>query len=170
LERLLAFRDPNRPRRAGQELYDALVDYRMGKDPKRIAEDLGMNPYKSSPSEPGGEWGGTKEWKRRLEDRLERGAEIEEEKYPLAAAVFANRDKPRVQAKARRAYRGYVRELQINPPDSDHDLAHWAGAGDLIHVRATNPSGIEVVKAYVQLGSCLDRDLNPFPTHLDFTT
>jgi hypothetical protein len=66
LEKLLAFRNANHPPTPGLELYDALVDYRMGEEPREIARDLGMNPYKSSPQEPGGEWGGTKEWKRRL--------------------------------------------------------------------------------------------------------
>jgi hypothetical protein len=61
LEKLLAYRAQNRPSKHGQRFYDALVAYRMGEELGTIAERLGMTPYKSSPSEPGIEWGGTRE-------------------------------------------------------------------------------------------------------------
>lgn len=68
LETLLAYRAQNRPPTPGQELYDALVAYRMGDKPEVVARTLGLTPYKSSPSKPGGEWGapqnGRGDWRR----------------------------------------------------------------------------------------------------------
>ncbi len=116
LDRLLAYRSPNRPPDPGKEAYDALAAYRMGEEPREVAKSLGITPYRSSPTKPGAyDQGGTREWKDRLAHRLVRGARIEGETFPLAAAVFGNRHKRRVVAKARKAYRAYEAEPRQKP-------------------------------------------------------
>ena len=168
LEKLLAFRGRHRPPSPDRIFYDALFAYRVGVELDTIASYLGITQYKSSPSEAGGDdHGGSKDWDTKLAEKLKRGAEIEKKKYPLATAVFANRHKPRIKAKARIAFHGYLEEIQ-KPPSEERWL--WPNTGSRIGVNALTDSGLEVVEAYVQLGSCLERDLNPFPTRSDFRT
>lgn len=163
LEKLSTNRSAGRPPRAERELYDALVAYRLGRDPKHIIEKLGVTPYKSSPSKSGGtDWGGTKHWKRRLEELLRDGAKVEEERFPGAAAVFTNQMKPRIRNKARLVLHA-VREAYRQDPDT----TPWWDAGQSIHIRASG-RGLEVIQAYAQLGLCLEEERNPFPTHSDF--
>jgi hypothetical protein len=170
LENLLAFRAPHRPPTPDQIFYDALIAYRLGTEERKIFDDvLGKKSYKSSPSEPGGsDHGGTKHWKTKLADALERGIDVEKEKYPLANAVFANRYKPRIKAKARLAYHAWGEEIFHQPHSEEPWL--WPNTGNRINVNASTDSGLEVVQAYVQLGSCLERNLNPFPTRSDLLT
>jgi hypothetical protein len=169
LEKLLAFRDPNHPSTHGHKFYDVLVGYRMGEELETLARSSRITPYKSSPSESGGDdHGGTKHWKIRLAEKLEHGAEIEKEKYPLATAVFANRYKPRIMAKARLAFHAYRDEIFHQPPSEEPRL--WPNTGSKINVDASTDSGLEVVQAYVQVGSCLEQNLNPFPTRSDLLT
>ncbi len=166
LEKLVSYRDPNRPATPDQKVYDALVEYRMGAEPKLVAEHLGLKPYKSSPSKQGAnDEGGTRDWKNKLAERLERGAEVERRKYPLVSAVFENRHKPRITHKALLAYGGYLKGKELSSDESDESL--WAWAGDKVNVDASTAWGRQVVKAYVQLGSCLERRLDPFPTRPD---
>jgi hypothetical protein len=169
LEKLLAFRGRHRPPTPDQKFYDALIAYRMGAEWRKISNDfLGTKDYKSSPSEPGGsDHGGTKHWKAKLAAALERGINVEKEKYPLATAVFANRFKPRIKANARFAYHAWGEEIQL-PPSEEPWL--WPNTGSRINVDASTDSGLQVVQAYVQLGSCLERNLNPFPTRSDLLT
>ena len=108
LDRLLSYRPTNRPPDPGNVAYDALVAYRMGEEPSEVAKGLGISPYKSSPSALGcSDYGGTREWKDMLAEKLARGAAIERQAFPLAAAVLGHRDKLRVVAKARSAYDAY---------------------------------------------------------------
>ena len=165
LEVLLAYRDPNRPSKSSQESYKALVAHRMGEDAAEVARRVGINPYKSSPSKPGKDFGGTKEWRSRLEEKLRRGAAIEKEKYPHAASVFENRHKARIKRKARLAYRAYQEETWLRPIE---EYSPWVKVGHRIHVNISHDPGFELVDAYIQLGSCLTRNLNPFPTLSDF--
>lgn len=164
MEKLLAYRSEGRPSAHGQRLREALVAYRMGKEASDVARDLGINPYSPSPSEPGGaDFGGTKHWKKSLAEKLARAGEVEQEKCPLAAAVFANRDKPRVAFKSRVAFRVYEEWCRLGPEEPP-----WGNVGGRIGVNASTYFGLEVTRAYVQLGSCLRRGLVPDPTHPDF--
>jgi hypothetical protein len=86
----------------------------------------------------------------------------------LATAVFANRYKPRIKTKARLAYHAYRDEILHQPPSEERWL--WPNTGSRINVDASTDPGLEVVQAYVQLGSCLERNLNPFPTRSDLLT
>jgi hypothetical protein len=119
LEKLLALRAPNHPSTPDQKYYDALIAYRLGARWRKISDDLlGTKSYESSPSEPGGsDHGGTKHWKAKLAAALERGINVERRKYPLATAVFANRHKPRIKAKARLAYHALGEEIQLPPSE-----------------------------------------------------
>jgi hypothetical protein len=161
LQKLLAFRERNRPPASGRKSYEALIAYRMGEGPRQVAEALGMTPYKSSPSEPAK---GTREWKRRFEERLQQGARVEKQKYPHAASVFRHRDKPRIAWKALLAYRTYETE-RLSRPD---EQSPWSRTGEAIRVNPSSDWGFEMLHAYVQLGSCLQRGLDPFPTRADF--
>jgi hypothetical protein len=167
LEKLLAYRPASNPPKPGQRFYEAIVAYRMGEDAEDVATALGITPYRSSPSRAGdSDWGGTRDWKSRLAKQLVRGAEIEEQKYPLATVVLRNRHKPRIEAKAKLAYGAYLREREL----SSEEEPPWLKIGDWVSIDASTDPGFEVLHAYVQLGSCLRRNLNPFPTHLDFRT
>lgn len=166
LESLVANRAPHRPRTPDQKLLDALFDYRMGHDPRRVAEDLGIIPYRSSPSATcGTDYGGTRGWKRRLEDKLQRGAKVEAEKYPAAAAVFADQDNPQMQETARIAYRAHEEISELQPVEPA-----WSIVGNILDLDPSQPEDLEVIKAYVQLGSCLEQGLDPLPTYADFNT
>jgi hypothetical protein len=165
LDKLLAYRSPNRPSAPGRVAYEALVAYRMGEEPRDVAMSLGITPYKSSPSESGGsDHGGTREWKDRLAERLARGARIEAEKFPLATAVFGNRHKHRGAAKAREAYRAYEAGAKAEAQVYFGSEPPWLEIGDWIHVSAATDEGFEVIRAYTQLGSCLEKGLSPFAT------
>jgi hypothetical protein len=78
---------------------------------------------------------------------------------------------PRIKAKARLAYQAWGEEIQEEiqlPPSEERWL--WPNTGRKINVNASTDSGLQVIQAYVQLGSCLERNLNPFPTRSDFRT
>ena len=140
----------------------------MGTEPRDVAEAAGIKPYKSSPSKArGDDHGGTREWRKRLEERLQQGARAEEHRHPLAASVFKQRHKPRISDKALRAYRAYVLEIELRPIE---EYSPWPKVGETIHVSPSTDWGFEVLQAYVQLGSCLARNLNPFPTRSDLAT
>jgi len=166
LEALLAYRAQNRPLAHEQRFYEALVSYRMGEGLEEVARGLGITPYESSPTGPDDSWGGTKHWKRHLRERLERGAAVERRKYPLAAAVFGGRHNPRIEAKARLAYRSFLAHAEAFPPDGE-DQSPLFRTGEAIRVRAGTEQGLEVIGAYVQLGSCLEQNRNPFPARSD---
>lgn len=164
MEKLLAYRSEGRPSGPGQEVYEALIAYRMGKEIAEVARDLGITPYSFSPSESDvRDFGGTKHWKRSLEKKLKRGGEVEKEKYPLATAVFANHGEPSVEAKAKAAFQVCQEWLQLG-----HEELNWDSVGERIGVNASTDAGLEETKAYVQLGSCLRRGLDPDPTSPNF--
>jgi len=73
--------------------YIALQRYRLGQhDLEQTAEWLGITPYSSRTGK------GTRDWKARVKQRLREGKEFEDENYPRAAAIFANKDNPHVRA------------------------------------------------------------------------
>ena len=93
------------PERPGNN-HLALQNHRLGHyNLRHTAEWLGITPYSSKTGK------GTRDWKARVKQRLKEGKEFEDEHYPRAAAIFANRDHPDVRRKARRAYRGYRYEV-----------------------------------------------------------
>jgi hypothetical protein len=127
--------------------YTALCHYRMGRGLRETAEWLEITPYSSKTGK------GTRDWKARVKQRLRNGKRIEDERYPRAAAIFAHRDNPHVRRKARRAFRRYLVEKGRLGP-----LFYWAGFGGTQTQRS-----FEITYAYVQLGSCILRNIPPVP-------
>jgi hypothetical protein len=133
--------------------YTALCNYRMGRGLRETAEWLEITPYSSRTGR------GTRDWKARVKQRLRNGKMIEDERYPRAAAIFAHRDNPHVRRKARRAYRRYLVEK-----GRLGGLFYWAGFGAFIRTgSAQTQRSLEVTYAYVQLGSCIMRNIPPVP-------
>src|ERR671921_1330495 len=119
----------------------ALQNYRLGHyNLRQTAEWLGITPYSSKTGK------GTRDWKARVIQRLKEGKEFEDEHYPRAAAIFANRDHPDVRRKARRAYRGYRYEMSRGGC-SFSLLGYWAQVSS-----PETKRGKEIAFAYLQLG------------------
>ncbi len=149
---LLANRGAGRQARSEGECYRALGAYRMGYEPETVAEWLGITPYSSRTGE------GTRDWRARLRRILARGEEAERKHYPRAAAVFANRDNPHVRRKAETAYLTYDEDEER----FGHQHAWW-NVGRAIHVNYQTQRGVEVVNAYIELGSCIVNEIPPLP-------
>jgi hypothetical protein len=157
LAKIVAYRSRGRPPRlSGRDLYEALYSYRMGEDLKDIAPRLGVTPYAYDHESLRG-WG-TKNWRPSVLKKLAAGVEWEREQYPQAAEIFAKRDNPNVQSKAMRAYQKYLVEQE-----GAAALYPWLEVGDEIGVNAVTPQGLEMIRAYVQLGSCIERGIDPLP-------
>jgi hypothetical protein len=161
LEKVLANRGAGVHRERGLEskFYNALDMYRMGKGLEDIASHLGITPYSSKAGR------GTRPWKQRVTQAIHRGVEVERKRYPLAARIFANKDKRRVQRKARLAYATYISPTYVSRPygiriPNSYPLQI---AGDEIGINASHERGLEVTRAYIQLGSCLILDIPPTP-------
>jgi len=149
---LLANRGAGRQARSDGECYRALRAYRMGYEPKTVAEWLGITPYSSTTG------AGTRGWRARLRRILVRGEKAERKHYPRAAAVFANRDNPHVRRKAESAYLTYEEDAQKFGHRSG-----WWNVGRAIHVNYQTQRGVEVVNAYIELGSCIVNEIPALP-------
>jgi hypothetical protein len=131
----------------------ALQYYRLGRfDLRQAAEWLEITPYSSKTGR------GTRDWKSRVRQRLKEGKKFEDEKYPRAAAIFANSDNPVIRRKARRAYRGYQYEVRHRGECPFSLLGYWARVS-----RPETMRGKEIAFAYVQLGSCILQRIPPIP-------
>lgn len=125
----------------------------MGRfDLREAAEWLGLTPYSSRTGK------GTRDWKARVKQRLREGKKFEDENFPRAAAIFANRDHPFVRYKARRAYRGYLIETGRTAFARYGTIGYWARLN-----RAETKRGIEIISAYIHLGSCILQGIDPMP-------
>src|SRR5215218_5432978 len=171
LERVLAYRQANRPTQLESTIYRALCLHRMDWELENIALDTGMTPYRSSSSAPGK---GTRGWKRQTLEKIFRGKEIENGRFPRAAAIFANRHNTSIRQKARLAYSTYVKELGCENKDSirlaykeDHyrgfERRTWHPVGRALRINMYSATGLEVAHAYVQLGSCIENDISLHP-------
>ncbi len=154
LESLVANRSAGRPLRSEEALYTALVRYRLGKvGSEDLATELGYTPYSSSTGK------GTRSWKKRVNEKLARAVEVERSYHPRTAAILANKDDPHIGDKAARAYRTYLAELE-----GVAGSYPWIEVGREIGVSAGTQRGMEEIRAYVQLGSCLERGIpTPVP-------
>jgi hypothetical protein len=132
--------------------YLALCKYRMGWDLRSIAEWLEINPYSSQTGV------GTRDWKRRVGNRLRRGKDFEDQHYPRASAIFALSDNPIIRAKARRTYRGYLLERGRYGACMFWHLRYWSRTTSWQTER-----GQELISAYLQLGSCVLQKIDPIP-------
>jgi hypothetical protein len=153
LEAVTANRPAGRQRDIEGNDYTALCLYRMGHGLRETAEWLEITPYSSKTGR------GTRDWKARVKLRLRNGKRIEDERYPRAAAIFAHRDNPHVRRKARRAFRRYL----VEKGRSGY-FFRWAGFGAFIRTGSTQTQrSFEITYAYVQLGSCILRNIPPVP-------
>jgi hypothetical protein len=153
LEAVAANRSAGRQPEVEGNDYTALCNYRMGRGLRETAEWLEITPYSSRSGR------GTRDWKARVKQRLRNGKRIEDERYPRAAAIFAHRGNPHVRRKARRAYRRYLVEKGRGGA-----LFYWAGFGYFIRTGSSQTQrSFEVTYAYVQLGSCIMRNIPPVP-------
>jgi hypothetical protein len=156
-----------RPRDPQAKDYAALCLHRMGYSRMAIAERVGITTFEdlgqSLPFEKWEQTARSKDWKKRLDDSIRRGLQVEREKFPKAAALIARRDDEDVRARAIEIYRDYWD--QTNEALVTHHV-------DSIEVGEDLASGIpvsedeELYRAYVQLGSCLVRGIEPNPAPL----
>jgi hypothetical protein len=130
--------------------YTALFLYRMGHLPNDIAAQIGLNK-KVNPN-----------WKSKLYKVIEKGIEIEQEKFPLAAEVFARRDEKEIRESALAAYANYDDPYLRGPEDVSVALED---GGDLIGMPANETDQGKI--ALIQLGSCIKWGLDPLSPNLD---
>jgi hypothetical protein len=150
---LLANRPAGRQRRYKRDSYHALVFWRMGHSLEDIAEWLGITPYSSRTVK------GTRNWKKKVLDIIAQGKGVENERYPRAAAIFANHeDSPHIRRKAHRAYRTYLVQTERMP-----GYYPFGQVGRRIRVNFQTQWGEEIINAYVQLGCCLVRGISVSP-------
>ena len=156
LDTLLANRPAHRAPRSDNDYYQALWSYRMGCSLENIADQLSITRWNSATPERGG----TKGWKRNVEQKIVRGKRVEDERYPRAAAIFDKEDNPFVRRKALEAYaahQDYLREQEEDEEEPEYYLGLWA-VGVKIRANGRNRRGHEIVDAYIQLGCCIEQD------------
>ena len=147
LRKLLSNRAAGRQPRHESHYYQALRNWRYGHSEEDLARSLGITPYSSKTGE------GTRDWKTKLNQILLKGKEIENEHYPRAAAIFANyRDSSHIRRKAREAY--YIYE---GHPIRRPRYLLLQEVGRKIRVNHQTRRGLEIIEAYILLGSCLVR-------------
>src|SRR5215207_2734645 len=155
LEKLLSNRAAGRQPRHESHSYHALRNWRYGHSEEDIARSMGITPYNSKTGK------GTRDWKAKLNRILLEGKEIENEHYPRAAAIFANyRDSPHIRRKAREAYYTYTYEEQTTRMPRYFPRQE---VGRRIRVNHQTLRGLEIIEAYILLGSCLERGQPPAP-------
>jgi len=130
--------------------YTALFLYRMGNFPKDIATQIGLNEKDNV------------NWKSKLKKAIERGIEIEQEKFPRSAEVFAHRGEKEIHEAALSAYDKYSDPSVRAPEDVSSALED---GGDLIGMPATE--SVQRQNALIQLGSCIKRGREPLSPNLD---
>jgi hypothetical protein len=127
--------------------YTALILYRMGNFPKDIRTQIGLKENVN--------------WKSKLKKAIERGIEIEQEKFPLAAEVFSRRDEKVIREAALAAYDKYDDPYLWGPENISVALED---GGDLIVMPASEIE--QVQNALIQLGTCVKRGLDPLSPNL----
>ena len=130
--------------------YTALVLYRMGYFPEDIATQIGLNKKVNV------------NWKSQLKKAIERGIEIEQVKFPLAAEVFLRRDEKEIREAALAAYVEYSDHYPRGPENVSVALEDGR---DLLGIPANETEQMQ--KALIQLGSCIKRDLDPLSPNFD---
>lgn len=155
LGKLLIGRGGGRPPHPKIRYYTALRLYRMGRDLKEVSRHVGINPYDKETRQ------GSKDWRNKVKEVIRRGAEVEKEKLPRAAEVFARMNQEPVRIRALEAYQDYIQS------------ANWTHVGQWFEkadVGDDLPSGVpaaeqsEIYQAYIQLGSCLVNGIEPIPS------
>ena len=136
--------------------YTALFFYRMGHFPNDIATQIGLSPRRESHEKV------NVNWKSELKKAIERGIEIEQEKFPLAAEVFARRGEKEIREAALSAYANYDDPFLRGPENVSVALED---GGDLIGMPANETEQAKI--ALIQLGSCIKWGRDPLSPNLD---
>ena len=153
-----------RPTDPELKFYTALFFYRMGHFPNAIARRIGL----SAPVPPEEREDGTPHerfndnWKGDLTKAIETGIEIEQEKFPRAAEVFARRGEKEIREAALSAYDKYSDPSVRGPENVSVALED---GGDLLGMPANEAEQARI--ALIQLGSCIKRGLDPLSPNLD---
>ena len=134
--------------------YTALVLYRMGHSPRDIAtrmreDDTAQETFNDN-------------WKGDLTKAIKKGIEIEQERFPRAAEVFARRDEKEIREAALSAYDKYSDPSVRGPENVSVALED---GGDLLGMPANEAEQARI--ALIQLGSCIKRGLDPLSPNLD---
>lgn len=156
LRKLLQRSEGGRPPDPEVKYYTALVLHRMGHPDEQIALRIGITP----PDPYGDSQDYNKNWKNKVRDAIERGREIEQTRFPRAAAVFARGCDERVRVKAIKTYREYLHRSGWS------EAAQYlisVGTGDDLLDGISLDEEREVYRAYVQLGSCLENGIPLVP-------
>jgi len=102
---------------------------------------------------------GHKNWKGDVREFIRRGAEVEAQRFPRAAEVFLRSQDEDVQKRAIEAYRDYVTSwgqhlifMELQDLEEGDELLGGVPANEEEQVN----------NAYLQLGSCLVNDIDPF--------
>jgi hypothetical protein len=130
--------------------YTALFLYRMGHSPKHIATQIGLDEKVNV------------NWKSKLKKSIERGIEIEQERFPLAAEVFLRQVEKEIREAALAAYANYDDPFSRGPEDVSVSLED---GGDLLGMPANETEQAKI--ALIQLGFCIKRGLDPLSPNLD---
>lgn len=141
--------------------YTALVLYRMGLPYFRVAQRIGLNPiiprqliksevYDDEPPV-------SKNWKEELRRAIDKGIEVERERFPDAVEVFTRREDEVVKKNALEAYHEYrVGNSWVKV--ADH-LLHFNDGDDLLLTPRNKDN--QVGSALIQLGSCIEAGRDP---------
>jgi hypothetical protein len=130
--------------------YTALFLYRMVYFPEDIATQIGLNKKVNV------------NWKSKLKKAIERGIEIEREKFPLAAEVFLRRGEKEIREAALAAYVEYSDHYPRGPENVSVALEDGR---DLLGIPANEAEQAKI--ALIQLGSCIKRGLDPLSPNFD---
>jgi len=152
-----------RPTDPELKFYTALVFYRMGRFSYDIARKIGLSAPIPIEEREGGiaQERFNDNWKSKLYKAIEKGIEIEQEKSPLAAEVFARRDEEEIRERALAAYDDYCDRYVLGP---ENVRAELEDGEDLLGIPANERE--QVQKAIIQLGSCIKRGLDPLSPNL----
>jgi hypothetical protein len=146
--------------------YTALVLYRMGRPPYKIARRIGISaPYPSERRKAGTAGENLKSndnWKSKLKMAIKKGIEIEQEKFPVAAEVFAHRDEKKIQEAALTVYEEWLKRDYWWP---EYIMDILEDGDDLLDMPANEQGQITV--AMTQLGSCIKNGIDPLSPNLD---
>jgi hypothetical protein len=138
--------------------YVALSLYRMGWRPTMIAHRVGIR----APGRQASGQGAPKNWMSNLRELVMRGVEVEKERFPSAAEVFARKDEEQVRATAIEVYDRY---LESRNWEEAGLYADSVAIGDDLLTGGGVPvsQGDQEYRAYVQLGSSLKHGIDPVP-------
>ena len=93
---------------------------------------------------------------------IKKGILIEQEKFPVAAEVFARRGEEKIREAAQAAYVEYSDHYPRGPENVSVALEDGR---DLLGIPANETEQMQ--KALIQLGSCIKRDLDPLSPNFD---